>query len=153
MLEREQEEGSPESVGDGDDADEAGDVPVAGVAAVAEAAAEADVPGAGTEPAFEPVSAVLVPACREEPRISQNEPEDSAGALAQRVDDSEGSVEGRPSGPERQNGVFSPAPALENTPSEAPVEGRGSEGEGDAPSVAAPPLPSVGQDGAAVGLP
>ena len=88
------------------------------------------------EPAIEPVSA-----CRDEASGSQMEPEDPSGAWAQAVDESAGSVEGRPSGPDRQNGVFSPAPAPENRPSEAPVEGRGPEGHGDAPSVVAPPRP------------
>ena len=137
MLEREREEGSPPSVG-GDDDDEAGDASGAEVSA---AAAEANAPDAGTEPAFEAVSAVPVSGCREEPRISQNEPEDTSGTLAQRVDEPKGSVEGRPSEPDRQNGVFSPAPAPENTPSEARVEGGGSEGEGDAWTRVAQPAP------------
>ena len=133
MLEREKEEGPPGSFGDdgdgGDEADEAGDAPGAGAAALAEAASAADLRGGGTGPAVAPVSAVPVPATREEAKGSQIEPEDSPARLAQRVDDPEGSVEERPSGPDRQNGVFSPAPAPENTPSEAAVKGRGSEGE------------------------
>ena len=145
MLEREKEEGSAESFGDdgdgGDDADEAGDAPGAGAAALAEAASAADLRGGGTGPAVAPVSAVPVPVTWEEAKGSQNEPEDMSGTLAQRGNEPEGSVEGRPSGPERQNGVFSPAPALENTPSEAPVEGRGSEGEGDAVTRVAQPAP------------
>ena len=102
---------------------------------------EGDASTRGAQAAPEWVAAVPVPVRREEAKVSQNEPEDSAGALAQRSDDSRGSVEGRPSATERQNGVLSPAPALKNTPSEALVEGRGSEGEGGDPSVAARPLP------------
>ena len=88
-----------------------------------------------------PVSAVPVPACREEAQGSQFEPEDSAAALTQRVDESKGSVEGRPSATERQNGVFSPAPAVENTPSEARAERGGSEEEGIETSRGAQPAP------------
>ena len=93
------------------------------------------------QPAPESVAAVPVPACQEEVKVSQNEPEDSAGASAQRVDAPEDSVAGRPPASDRQNGVFSPAPALKNTPSRGPVEERGSEGEEGDPSIAARPLP------------
>ena len=119
LLDREKEEGSPESVGD--DAN--------------------DNDNEATEPAFEPVSAVPVSAPRDEVGGTQIEPEDPSGALAQTADESEGSVAGRPSGPERQIGVLSPAPALENTPSEAWAEGDGSEGESDDPSRVAQRAP------------
>jgi len=117
MLEREKEEGPPESAGGDDAANEA------------------------TGPVSEPVSAGPVSAGRDEASGSQIEPEDPSGAGAQMVDESEGSVEGRPSGPERQNGVFSPTPTVENTPSEAPVEGRGPEGESVHTSRGAQPVP------------
>jgi hypothetical protein len=118
LLEREKEKGSPDLVGGGDDANEA------------------------PEPAVELVSAGPISAGRDEASGSQIEPEDPAGAWAQTADESKGSVEEWPPGPERQNGVFRPAPAPGNTPSEAPVEGRGPAGHGDDPSVATPPRPA-----------
>ena len=85
LLEREHEEGPPGSFdGDsdgGDDADEAGDAAGAEAAALAEAASAADLRGGGTGPAVAPVSAVPVPATREEAKGSQIEPEDSAGRV------------------------------------------------------------------------
>ena len=113
LLERENDEGLSESAGDDDDNE-------------------------ATEPAIEPISAGPVSAGRDQPSGTQNEPEDLADALAQTADESEGSVEAQPSGPERQNGVFSPPPTLENTPSEARAEGGGSEGESIHTSVEAP---------------
>ena len=116
--------------------------------AVENTPSEARVNGHGSEgenshtsPAAPParglVVAVPVPAGPEEANASQIEPEDSAGELAQRVGEPESSVAERPSAAERQNGVLSPPLALQDSPSEAAVEERGSEGE---PSVAARPL-------------
>ena len=89
-----------------------------------------------TEPTNEPVLAAPVSACREEAQGSQLEPENTSAALPQGADQSKGSVEGWPSAPDRQNGVFSPAPARENA-----LSGASAAEEGDDPSAGAGPTP------------
>ena len=77
------------------------------------------------------------PVCRDEPGVSQNEPEDSPGVSSQSLEDQANSVDAQASGPGRQNGDLSGAPARHNTPPEATVREAGSEADGDDPRGAA----------------
>ena len=97
--------------------------------------------GAVAQPAPDRVDAIPLPACREGAEVSHNEPEDSVNVSLQAVDSQGDSVDARLSGSDRQNGVLSPAPALENAPPEASPQGGGSEGQATTRAARLNPCP------------
>ena len=145
LLDREKKQGPPEPAGyDQDDEVEERAVPEPASAAEAGDREEA----ASSQPAPGRVPAVPGSARKEEAGVSENEPEDSSDISAQVVDDRAGSVVCRRSLSGRQNGVLSPAPALEN-----PLGGALPEPEGDDPSARDETDARAGFRGATLGLP
>jgi hypothetical protein len=113
-----------------------------GHGAVSLSAAGDPLGAAGSEGAGDAPGAGPPPASREGAKGSQNEPEDGLDASTQILDDSGISIDGRPFGLERQNGVLSLEPAVQETPSGAVTAGGRSERAGDHSSRAVQPVPT-----------